>query len=222
MFNIADLIIIIVIGISAFVSYKKGFTKTFIKLISFFVAIILALLLYKPMAQFLKDNTQIDEWIVTNIVRINSEKEEENIESKEEINEKSIQETIDNLPQNIKDSIGIEEIKDQAVETVTENLVNSILNIISMIGIYVIARLILVIVCFVLDGIMQIPVLKQINELLGLVLGILLGIIQIYTICAIITFLAQIVDLNSIVEYINSSLIAKMMYNNNLLIALIF
>ena len=75
MFNIADLVVIIVIGISAFISYKKGFTKTFIKLISFFVAIILALLLYKPTAQFLKDNTQVDEWIVTNIVRINSEKE---------------------------------------------------------------------------------------------------------------------------------------------------
>lgn len=218
MFNLADLIVIIVVGLSSFISYKKGFTKTFIKLISFFVAIILALLLYKPVAVFLKENTGIDEWIITKVVKIGSDKEEFNEAQKDE----SIRQNINNLPQNIKESLGVEKLKEQAIDVVTDNLVNSVLNIIAMIGIYVVTRLGLMILCFVLDEIMQIPVLKQINEILGLILGAFLGVIQIYTVCSIVTFLAQIADISFVVDYINSSILANFFYNNNLLIAFIF
>ena len=58
---IVDLILIAFFILFIFVGYKKGLAGSLIKLCSFVIALILALALYKPVANAIKDNTQIDE-----------------------------------------------------------------------------------------------------------------------------------------------------------------
>ena len=77
MFNIMDIIVILIILISVFVGYKKGFIRTVVSLLSFFVAISMALLFYKPFAVILSENTTIDDWIIENIVSKENGTEEE-------------------------------------------------------------------------------------------------------------------------------------------------
>ena len=238
MFNISDLIVILVIALAAFLGYRKGFVKTSFRMLSFVVAIILSMLLYKPVAAYIKENTGVSDWIVSTITKekrienneeiledeiINDKKEnlieEEKIENSED---NEIENFLSTLPENVKEYIDADETINNAKEQVAIKIADTIINIMSMIIIYLIAKLLLMIVCFILDGIMQIPVLKQINEVAGLGLGILLGIIQVYTILAVITFLSSFVEMPGLIACIKNSLITSVLFEYNLLIALIF
>lgn len=224
MFNLADIIVLAIIILSAFIGYKRGAVKTIFKIISFFVALALAFMLYKPVAVYLTENTSINKWIINTIEGKNNEGTlVEDDEENEIIQDEASKEfTFQNLPENLKEIIGIEEIKDQAITTVSHKIAAVAINIISLIGIYIVIKILLVIVSHILDGIMKVPILKQINEVLGLILGTLLGILQIYILFMIITFLASFMDLSTILVPIKESLIARILYESNIIIGFLF
>ena len=56
---IIDLCILIIIALSTFIGFKKGFIKVAFRLISFILALIIALVLYKPVSNFIKNYTPI-------------------------------------------------------------------------------------------------------------------------------------------------------------------
>ena len=57
---IIDLIIIAIVLLFTFLGYKRGLIKVAIKLCTFFIAIIVAFMLYKPIANIVIDNTVYD------------------------------------------------------------------------------------------------------------------------------------------------------------------
>ena len=67
---IVDLIIIAILAICIFFGYKKGLTKCIIKIASFFIAIIVAVMFYKPVSDIVIEKTSIDESIESSIVNI--------------------------------------------------------------------------------------------------------------------------------------------------------
>ena len=225
MFNYIDLIGILIVLICAFFAYKRGFVKTFFGFISTFVAIALAFALCDAGVQAIKDNTGIDEWLestLTTALKSSSEEEIKSGEVKQDIEENNMENALKDLPENIKNFVGLEEYKENAKNTVIENSKEIILKILSWVVIYLSVRIILFIICLVCNGIMSIPFLKQINNLTGLVLGLILGLFRIYVILAIISFIITIVPISPVVDAIKSSLIIGFMYENNLLVSLIF
>lgn len=225
MFNYIDLIGILIVLICAFFAYKRGFVKTFFGFISTFVAIALAFALCDAGVQAIKDNTGIDEWLestLTTALKSSSEEEIKNGEVKQDIEENNMENALKDLPENIKNFVGLEEYKENAKNTVIENSKEIILKILSWVVIYLSVRIILFIICLVCNGIMSIPFLKQINNLTGLVLGLILGLFRIYVILAIISFIITIVPITPVVDAIKASLIIGFMYENNLLVSLIF
>lgn len=236
MFNIIDIIAILVILISVFIGYKKGFVKTILNLLSFFIAIAVALTFYKPLAVILTENTTIDDWIVEKIVFNNEEK---NIEEDKELtlyvsgdnfNEtledkndfETILNMIGNLPNTITNNLELEEIKNNTKHEFAYKISEQIMNLLSLIIIYVVVKLTLVIATYILHGIMQIPVLKQLNEILGMGIGAVLGFIQLYIAFAIITFISSIADISVVIETIKISVFASVLFENNLIINLLF
>lgn len=225
MFNLIDAIGIIIIFICAIVAFKKGFVKTFFGFVSTFVAIALAFALCNTGVKIIQNNTQIDEWIETTLQSaLNSSKDEnDEQEINDDVDDQDlVKETFENLPENIKNFVGLEEYKENAKSVVIENAKEIILKILSWIIIYLLVRIILFIICLVFDGIMSIPFLKQINNLIGLVLGIVLGLFRIYVVLALISFFVTIVPMTPVVDAIKASLIISVMYENNLLVSLIF
>ena len=69
---------------------------------------------------------------------------------------------------------------------------------------------------------MSIPFLKQINNMAGLVLGAVVGLFRIYIFLAFVSFLTSVVTMDSFMELIKNSMIISVMYENNILISLIF
>ena len=65
---IIDLIIVAIFALFIMMGCKKGLTGSLIKLLSFAIALILAFILYKPVASIVTNNTQIDENIEQAIV----------------------------------------------------------------------------------------------------------------------------------------------------------
>ena len=244
MFNIIDLLGIIIVTVGALIAFKKGFVKTFFDFVSTFVAIILAFSLCNLGVQVIKDNTTIDEWLeetLTASLNENNEQLEGNnvendyieesldepsageyIETEENETSNILTETFKNLPQNIQDMVELEEYKETAKVTIIETSIEIILKILSWIVIYLLTRLILMILCFVFNGIMSIPFLKQINNLAGLALGIVLGLFRVYVILAFVSFLTSVVTMDGFIELIKNSMIISVMYENNILISLIF
>ena len=64
---IVDLVIILTLVTSAAIGYKKGLTSIIFKLIIFLASLIIAFLIYKPVANFIMDKTGIDEWLTGKI-----------------------------------------------------------------------------------------------------------------------------------------------------------
>ncbi len=224
MFNIIDVIGIIIILVGAIIAFVKGFVKTFFGFISTFLAILLAFMFCNVGVSIIKNSTGIDEWLKQTIEASLAPKTQEDATNEiEEEEDNGVLELLKNLPQNIKDTIDLEEYKEQSKQTIIEGSTEMILKILSWITIYLMVRLILLIICVVFQGIMSIPFLKQINNLAGLILGILLGLFRIYVILAFISFLAPVVPgMEPFIDLIRNSLWIKIMYENNIVISLIF
>lgn len=228
MFNIIDILGIIIVLISAIIALKKGFVKTFFSFISTFVALILAFALCNTGVDILRESTGIDEWLSetleTSLNSINEENVENEMEQIEHEHKESnlLTKTLENLPDNIKDMVGMEEYKENAKNVIIANATETILKILSWIIIYIFVRIVLLVVCIVCDGIMNIPFLKQINNLAGLICGAILGLFRLYLILAIVSFVTSVFSIDIIVEAIKNSVVISSMYENNILLSVIF
>ncbi len=236
MFNLIDVIVLAVILIMGFVGYKMGFVKTIISLLSFFIAVGIALAFYKPLAVILTEKTDVDEWIIEKVVhtRIDSSGDmivltEENevelqetlpVETKEE-KESVVKGILEELPNNIISSLSLKEARDNAKVEFANKLSELIMKLFSLIIIFLVVKVTLLIATFIIDGIMKLPVLKQVNEVLGLTIGVILGFIEMYVVFAVITFISSIADISFVVVAIKSSAFASIMFENNLIIKLL-
>ena len=64
---LVDVIIIALVVLSTFLAYKKGLVAQAIKLCAVIIAVIATLLFYRPVANFIINNTDIDETIQNSI-----------------------------------------------------------------------------------------------------------------------------------------------------------
>ena len=88
---IVDLIIIAVVLLFIFLGYKKGLTGSLIKLLSFIIAIVVAFVLYKPVANAVIENTVIDDNIRTTLsATLGVEDKTENTEETKKIAKLSV------------------------------------------------------------------------------------------------------------------------------------
>ncbi|MCG8501935.1 MAG: CvpA family protein [Firmicutes bacterium] len=140
----------------------------------------------------------------------------------------TVQSVIDSLllPQSIKTALidmknfDINSLLDVQgmIEQLSGNISVIIVNIISVILIFMAIKLILFIVGSTLDQFMKLPVLNEMNKLGGGIFGVVNGLIIIYIVFAILTLFAPIQASAPLIEMINESSIAKIFYNHNILL----
>lgn len=210
---ITDLILIAIVMVFVIIGYVKGLTGSLIKLASFIIAIVLALILYKPLTNVVIQKTQIDERIEEAIIQNFSKTENQNEENMpttlvESINNKIEKETTD--------------ARNEIVEKTAKSTTLTIMKVGTAIAIYIVARLILFIVAILAKGITQLPLLKQIDKTGGIVYGLVQGIVIVYVLLGIASLMSVVWANNPIVEAINKSYIGLILYNNNIIFKLIF
>lgn len=224
MFNIADIIVLAIILITTFFGYKKGFIKTGFGMLSFFIAIALTFMLYKPVMNLIKEKTNFENWLYEYLYSMNLDKEtNNNLENGESLATTETDESyIEKLPQAIVEMLDLESVKENVKVTVTQKIVDFALKLLSIIIVYIASKLILMLLVVMLDSIAKLPILKQFNELFGLILGLLLGVIRVYLVCAIVAFISSLPIGEGISAVVNNSLFAHIFYDNNLLLKILF
>ena len=208
---IVDLIIIAVVLLFIFLGYKKGLTGSLIKLLSFIIAIVVAFVLYKPVANAVIENTVIDDNIRTTLsATLGVEDKTENTE--------------ENVPSTIMDNINkeIENATDEVKANVIANTTITIVNIGSGIVIFLAVRVILVLISLFAKILTDLPVIKQVDKLGGLAYGAIEGIVIVYAVLAVISLTSVIWANNAVVTAIAKSSLGEMLYNNNIILNLLF
>lgn len=208
---IVDLIIIAVVLLFIFLGYKKGLTGSLIKLLSFIIAIVVAFVLYKPVANAVVENTVIDDNIRTTLsATLGVEDKTENTE--------------ENVPSTIMNNINkeIENATDEVKANVIDHTTITIVNIGSGIVIFLAVRVILVIISLFAKILTDLPVIKQVDKLGGLAYGAIEGIVIVYAVLAVISLTSVIWANNAVITAIAKSSLGEMLYNNNIILNLLF
>lgn len=214
---IIDLIVLAIIALSIFLGYKKGLIGVAFKILSFIIAIVITLILYRPISNWIINNTEFAKNIENTIVQKLSTTEIEDGEVKEE-NTDLPNVLVNYLNKEIANTV--EDTKDAVVLAVAKELAQNVINLIVIIAIYVLTRIILLFAKAILEAVAEIPIIKQFNEIGGIIYGILRGIILIYIILAIISIILPIIDKTTVLGVINNSILTKILYNNNLILML--
>ena len=197
-----DIILLLIIALTTFIGYKRGLIKIAFKFVGFILAIIISILLYKPLANFIINYTTIDDTIEVTV---------ENRLSSSNITKEEKDNIISNYYSNIKNS---------SISVVSEGISKTIINVGCMLLVFIISNIILLFFKFSGDLIAKLPLIKQCNSIGGFIYGLLQGFLLIYTFLAIIAILSPIIDINEFINIINSSVITHIMYNNNIILIL--
>ena len=202
---IIDLIIVLIMLLFIFLGYKRGLVKVAFKLCTFFIAIIVAFVFYKPVAKLVIANTNIDETIETAITR--------------KILPEGATETQEvDLSQDLP-SIILKNSSD-TVQSISKSFTNTIIETACLLLIFINVKIVLKFVTALADLIAKLPILKQFNKLGGTLYGIIEGLFIVFLGFAIISFIAPMLD-SSVLDAINSSTLGSICYNNNLLLKII-
>jgi len=127
---------------------------------------------------------------------------------------------ISNMPIILKEVIEkpINDNVKNALDATANSLTHTLVSILCIIIVFLIVHFGLKFVVEILNGIASLPILSPINKLGGLVIGTANGFIIVYLILALATLFMS----TELHKLIDASQITKLMYNDNLLIKLIF
>ena len=210
---ILDVIIVAIFALNIFICYKKGLVKLAVGLIAMLASIILAVVLYRPISNLIINKTQIDEKIESTIIENFSAETKDG----EEVRYVGV---IDYLEKYIDDAVN--KTQNEIVYETAGTLAVKIVNIIVVIVIFLIARVVLILLTFISDIITSLPIIKQFNEVGGVLYGIVKALLVIYVILAIVFLIVFVTGNINISEVIESSFITKFFYNHNLLLTILF
>ena len=187
---VLDLIIVLLLVINIIIGYKKGLVEVVFNICAFIIALVVALILYKPVSNIVIKNTNIYGKIRETIVNNNNEEEQ----------------------------IIVKDVQNKTKEQLADVISIKAVNIIVAIVLFIIARIAVILLKTVLEGIAELPIIKQFNQIGGIGYGILKGFLLIYILVTLLFFVNAIVGNNKVSAVIEESFITKVLYENNIIV----
>ena len=216
---IIDLIIVAILAICIFLGYHKGLTGSLLKIVSFAVAIIIAFVLYKPIAGLIIDNTDWDENLEQSIR--NMVVEQEKAPQTEEEEKKGMSDVITNYINEAVENAA-DDAKEAIIDSTARDVAVTIVNVGTWIALFIIAKIALILVRGLAKMLTSLPIIKQVDKLGGIAYGLLEALIILYVLLAVISFISPMMERSALIEGIQSSFIGSQLYNNNLLLKIVF
>lgn len=218
---IIDLIILGILVLCIALGYHKGLTGSLLKIISFVLALVIAFVLFKPVSSFIIDKTNWDENLEQGIRDVILAKDEQEVVKEDEQEKQSMPDVmIDYINKTVEDAG--DNAKETIAEATSRDMAVTIIHAGVWIGLFLIARIILFFVKGLANLITKLPVIKQFDKLGGILYGMLEGVVIIYGILAILSFVSPTLNNTGILSAVQESFMGSVMYNNNLLLKLIF
>lgn len=217
---IIDAIVIGILILCIAIGYRKGLTGSLLKIISFVLALVIAFVLFKPVSTFIIDKTDWDENLEQGIRNtiLSSDKQEE-LNSQEE--NKNMPEVMINYINKTVEEAG-NEAKEAVADATARQVAIMIINSGVWFALFLVSRIVLIFVRGLANIITNLPIIKQFDKIGGIIYGLVEAFIIIYGILAVLSFASPVVSGTGILEAVQKSFIGSVMYNNNLLLKLIF
>ena len=188
---IIDIILIAIILLSAFLGYKKGLVKLGAKLFAGLIAIIITIVIYKPVSEMIINNTSLDEKIQSTIIQNAT-----NIINENQKTQNSITNQLEN------------NILPQQAEDIAKNVVRVITAVVLFIGV----KIILSIIISLLDFVASLPILKEFNEMGGIVYGLVRGILIVGVCILLLGAYTKVNPENTLNSEVQNSHLTKIIY----------
>lgn len=214
--GLMDIIILVVIGLNGLLGLRKGFIVSVFNFVGFILAIYIARMYYPVASKFIINNPnfigKVKDFVSgrVNIIADGVSKSD---------GMDSIVEAF-KLPNPINE--GIINNSSTIIETGKANIANSLtaffINILSMIIIFLIARLIIHLLVGLLNSFAKLPVLKQFNSTAGLAFGVLKGVLLVYILFAVLTPIISMYPDGKIAGYTYQSTLGQFFYKKNIII----
>lgn len=190
---IIDIILVAILLLSTFLGYKKGLVKLGAKLFAGIIAIIVTIVAYKPVSGMIIKNTTIDEKIEEAIIQ----------NTTNYIDEKSQGSNV------VTDSIENQILPEQA-----KNIAQGVVYAVTAIVLFIVVKILLGIIVSLLDFVANLPILKQFNEIGGIIYGIARGILMVGIIILLMGVYTKINPESNLNEKIQDTFLTKIVYEN--------
>lgn len=197
--TIIDAIIVLLILISTYLGYRKGLVSLAVSFIAFIAAIVITVVLYKPIGNLIINNTTFDENLQTTI-----QEKVENIVTKDEKGNEITNGLVESAKEGVLPS---------AAKSIAVNIIYGI----TMIVLFVIARLALLLINLLADAIAKLPILNQFNKAGGILYGLLRGLIITYLIAMIINLIIVFNPNGAVSNAIQQTFLTKTISEYNVL-----
>lgn len=206
-FNIADIIAILIVASLVVWGMKKGFVKAVFSLGSLLISLILSLILYPPVTNFLAGSA-VGDFVRLNVIKMLGG---EGASAPAASGDSSAL----NLPEVFGTAIR------QAETTAKESLANVVadlaLTLLGIIVVFILVKILLFLVLKILSVVTKLPLIRTANKLLGGGVGAVYGILVIYLLLALLTFITTLSATNLPTQIVQESRVVSVMYDNNIL-----
>lgn len=218
---IIDVIILAILALCIGFGYHKGLTGSLLKIVSFVLAIVVAFVLFKPVSNFIIEKTDWDDNLEQSIRdAIITEKNETKVETTKDENQSMPTIMVDYINKAVEDAGN--NAKETIVDATARDVAVTIVNAGVWVGLFLVARIILFFIKGLANLITDLPIIKQVDKTGGIIYGAIEALVIIYILLAVVSFISPLVSGTGILEAMQKSYIGSIMYNNNLLLKLIF
>lgn len=208
---IIDLIIIGIMILFIYMGYRKGLIKVVISFLSVIIAVLIALILYKPVANQIMVSTELDEKISDSIY-----KQIENIDFENMNDEDKNSGVMQVAGRYIQDAV--KQSTQSAARYIADSLTVTIVEGLTFIGLIIVLRILLLALNLLANVVGNIPIIKQFNKSGGTIYGIVEGFLIVNVILAIMYILNPIYANGDIAKNIEKSHLGKAIYENNFIV----
>lgn len=221
--NWTDIAVLVIILGFTVIGVKNGFLYSVFRLVSYILSVVFAIKFYPLLSAMLQKTivyTSIKTAVVNSLIKQQSE-------SVSAIKQNSAQAIVDTLklPGFLKDSL-IKKITEaeifdisKIIDSIGAEIATMVINILSVILIYLMIRFGLIFAKVIIKTIARIPVFKQLDKTGGLVLGAIEGIFVVYILCAVIILFSAFPKFATTIDSIEQSQFANYFYENNFIVS---
>ena len=173
--------------------------------------------MFKPVSNFVIQNTEIDDKIKESVVSIVADDVEEDGKVKEDSNLPDamvnyINETVENA---------VDAAKDNVITVAAEGIATVTINVGVAILLFIVVRIALIFVSALSKIITDLPIIKQFDKAGGIIYGAVKALIIIFVLFALISLISPMIEQTGIIVAINKSFVGSILYNNNILLNII-
>jgi len=222
--NWVDAAVIAIIGLFGIIGLINGFILTVFRLVSFFASVVISLKFYPKVAEFLM-KTNIYTGIRDSIYNSLMSQQPALVPKVDGQAKQAAAEAVVGrmkLPEFLKDAL-LDKIPNPSslvdvsklMELISDELAKAVTGILSLILLYVLVRIGLIFLKFILKGIANLPVLKQIDKLGGFAFGAVEGLLTVYIIFTVLMLFSAAPWFKAFSDSVSASKIAIFFYQNN-------